>query len=78
MQGDGGDTEQENHKYYLVHEMQTDSQHPYIDLDRLNQSLPHSIVEHSMLSNSYRRAATISLNFRFLVILDIYFDHTIY
>ena len=58
--------------------MQSDTRHPYVDLDRLNQTLPHSVIEHSMLSNSYRRAATISLNFRFFIITNIHFDHTKY
>ena len=43
-----------------------DEKHPYVDLDKMNKTTPNSVKEHPMLSRSYRRAATIPLNFRFV------------
>ncbi len=37
----------------------------WVDLDSLNASGAAQVYEHPMLSKSYRRAATIGLNFSF-------------
>ena len=58
----------EDHKYYLAQNVRIDDNHPYVDLDEMNRTQPNSVKEHHMLSRSYRRAATIPLNFRFVKI----------
>lgn len=55
----------EDHKYYVAQKWAIDENHPYIDLDYMNKTKPNSVKEHPMLSRSYRRAATIPLNFSF-------------
>ena len=59
------DDDKEDHKYYIA-EVITSENQPYIDLDELNKTTPHIVSEHPMLSKSYRRAATIPLQFRFV------------
>lgn len=45
----------------------TEGQSYFMNLDQVNNSEPHrgKVMEHSMLSKSYRRAATVKLNFSF-------------
>ena len=56
---------QETHKYYR-HTVRQGEDHFY-DLDQLNTTGPHAgrVKQHNMLSQSYRRAATINLSFKF-------------
>ena len=56
---------QETHKYYS-HTVRQGEDHFY-DLDQLNKTGPHAgrVKQHNMLSQSYRRAATINLSFKF-------------
>jgi len=55
----------ETHKYYK-HTVRQGENHFY-DLDQLNTTGPHAgrVKQHNMLSQSYRRAATINLSFKF-------------
>jgi len=55
----------ETHKYYS-HTVRQGEDHFY-DLDQLNKTGPHAgrVKQHNMLSQSYRRAATINLSFKF-------------
>lgn len=56
-------TESDIHKYYKMNI--SDYGSAWVDLDRLNTTQNGIVKEHSMLSKSYRRAATINLNFPF-------------
>lgn len=53
-------------KYYKS-EFKHDGENYFIDLDSKNNTGDHAgkVMEHNMLSKSYRRAATIQLNFKF-------------
>lgn len=51
------------HKYYSSSFVPYE--HTWVDLDVLNSSGKANVQEHKMLSKSYRRAATIKLNFKF-------------
>ena len=53
----------ENSEKYYKNVQKTFSE-TFVDLDQLNKTTG-KVVKHSMLSTSYRRAATISLKFRF-------------
>ena len=57
---------QDTFKYYKSH-FEPNGQQYFIDLDQMNSSGKHAgnVQEHNMLSKSYRRAATIQLNFKF-------------
>lgn len=55
--------EQDIHKYYKMNI--SDYGTAWVDLDMLNVTANGIVKEHSMLSKSYRRAATINLNFPF-------------
>ena len=56
-------TENDIHKYYKMNT--SDYRSAWVDLDELNTTQNGIVKEHSMLSKSYRRAATINLNFPF-------------
>lgn len=58
--------ENDTHKYYSS-EFKEDGSPFFVDLDNNNHTGEHAgkVKEHSMLSQSYRRAATINLSFKF-------------
>jgi len=63
--GEAFRNETDHHKYYSSKKVHFES--AWIDLEKWNKSESHPgiVQEHSMLSKSYRRAATISLKFQF-------------